>query len=446
MTMAVDTGADEAVTRLEELMLDRVYWALEHGIAPREAIRPSTEQGRAQAAGRCAQLLRRAGLGTGVVVLEWAGSAGVPIAEEESRRWGTEVFVPAFARGEVPDERLGRYLAVPATRTAVLNWLSGMAESIVRSRLAGPLGELIGDDDVAGRPRLAELRQLAAVHAGRVAPLTALDRILDLRRSHRRPPFLDDGLMARLWPQGCPPGEASELLRLIEQPHDVSADLPAWLGTVVVLRVPDDNAGFDAWLALIEQLSGHVMYGRLNRDARDRVDRLRDTSTRLRAAIHGAPHDEVGPLTELYSGFSFLSPDVRAALVRRLPPVMLTVPLTAAVLRECPDPVFDACCAEARTRLSAPDHPAEQAARLFKAMRDLRIRNGGERADALERTVLVDTLATWPRRDLAAVERALKKISVRLPEVFEVWRKQHAASGATTLTRVVGRFTRGRRD
>ena len=293
--------------------------------------------------------------------------------------------------------------AYPELATSLGDYLATLDMEAAGMLMEGVVGELLRSSDLRGNARVREIVLVEEARFGRLAPVTALRGVTELRSSHTSA-LSDEYLLKRLWPQGLStPDEAAELLSLLA--GDVR-HAPALELLDLALQRPRRLYDVPAWLKLCAAIRGHPVFAQLPVATRRLIEELQGLGELLAyARLHLADSDPSW-YEELHDQIERLPQATRELLRQSLADLMLAMPQPAKQLAGCSRPVFDVACDLARNRLGSkpPDHPL--AARLYQAARELQASPG--RAKQVESKVFIPTVLGWSRRDQREVAVLLK--------------------------------------
>jgi hypothetical protein len=406
--LASQTGPAGRVAQIEDLLIEDAVSRIHAG----QPVGPArlSERGKAAARDQAAGLLTGATPGTALAVLDWAGVWSLGLPETRLEQYGRGCRIG----GPLTPELAQLLRRSPAVRRGLLIQLDGAAPELAETVLAGPTG--IRREELAGFPILAELWLLQAAALGMVAPVRALDEIADIRAAAGRSPRIDQALLDRLWPDGCPPGQLVELLDLIidELPDDVVRWLSTEAGALAAYWEPDDD-----WYRLAGVVASHPVQQVLAAADLQIMRTAAQAGPLLIRARASASQGDADVFAELFALY-------RAAADSRMRGVLdsgLAVSLAAAqplgpALRDCPDEVALAFGTELASRLARPQADVALAARVFAAQADPDV--AGQPTLASQLAWAVQPVRTWSRRDLAALNRALDSNDAAA-KLFRTW-------------------------
>jgi GTPase-associated protein 1, N-terminal domain type 2/GTPase-associated protein 1, middle domain/GTPase-associated protein 1, C-terminal domain len=384
---------------------------------------PLTGAAAAAAQAQAAVILSSATPAAAAAMLDWAAASGVVVPDADLERLGRDGLDPG-----TPEPELTPLLRrSPAIRRGLLARLAGEPRQLAEALVAGPLGDLIGRDDLAAYPGLTELWLLRCAAKDSLPPLRAFDEIVDVREGAQRSPRVDGALLDRLWPGGCPPDQIAELLGAVTVPCE--QDVLDWLAREISAAPPRDQMK-GGWFQLAQTLAEHPVLpllphesARLMRSAAQVGPLLR----RARAAMSGG---DVGVFAELFASYQAADDDTRLLLDGELPVLLAEAEPLGPALRGCPESVAVAFCGELASRLAPLQPDVLLAERVFAALGD---------QDVLAQPALSERLADvfeqvrgWRRRDLGALGHALGH-SDELTASFRAWRDERRGGLARRL-------------
>jgi hypothetical protein len=400
-------GAIGQLQRIEVTLVGRAASQLAGGQPPSGPTPTVTTEGIQVAVANCERLIRSADAATALAVLDWARETGLKPDPRLVERSGRDVIGPALLAMNA-DRRIVRTgRAYPALARGLAAFITTAGPHAAPVLLRGVAGELLDANDLRLYPELREMLLLEEVRSGRLAPVQGLRELVELRPPAASP-LRDVNLLAGLWPHGLTtPGEAAQLLPLLD--GNVR-------GTPVLdlldraLQPPRRLDHLDAWFDLCVRALGHPVRAQLPAPTRARLTTLRglgDICAGLRRAIE---HGDMVRYRVLEDHVEGLPRETRDLLRQYLAYLMSTASRPEKQLAACAEPVFQAICWHARTRLGMRPANHQLAARLFQARHELR----GDRATVhrglvLETEVLAPTVPGWSRHDRGQVVNILKK-------------------------------------
>jgi hypothetical protein len=291
----------------------------------------------------------------------------------------------------------------PGLVHTLLSRLAGEPPELAEVVLTGPVGTVIGRDDLAGFPILTELWLLRSVAQGAVEPVRALDEIADVRAAAGRSLRVDLGLLTRLWPAGCPPRDLAELLGMIVD--DSPVDVGNWITAEVCAQAgygePDSE-----WYQLAAVVADHPVQGALPSDEVRIIQNAAQAGPLLARARRHAPLGDAAVFAELFALHATATDSrTRGLLEQDLPNLLAeAVPLGPA-LRGCPAEVAPALGTELASRLAAPQADVALAAQVFAALADPDVADRSVLAEQM--TAAAEPVRSWSGHDLTALGRAL---------------------------------------
>lgn len=411
-------GAVGQRQRIEVILVKRATSQLARGQSPSGPTPATTTEGIEVAVTNCERLLGSADAATALAVLDWAQETGLKPDPRLVERCGRDVIGPVLLAMN-SDRRIVRAgQAYPALARGLATFITAAGPQVAPTLLRGVAGELLDANDLRRYPKLREMLVLEEVRSGRLQPVQGLRELLELHPPAASP-LRDEYLLARLWPRGLTtPGEAGQFLWLLDD--DVRGTLA--LGLLDRALQPPryiDNLG--AWYDLCAQAFDHPVCAQLPAATRLRLKTLHNLGGVLEELRRAIKHGDMAAYRKLEDHVEGLPWDTRGLLRQYVAHLTLTAPRPAAQLAACGEPVFQAICAHARTRLGMPPADPQLAARLFQSRYDLRRdRATARRGLLLENDVLAPTVPGWPRRDRGQVENILKQDASRGPLRFLV--------------------------
>ena len=411
LALAGQAGAADQVASIEDLLIEDAVGRISAG----QPVGPArlTERGTGMARDRAIQLLEGATARTALAVLDWAVAWYLGLPEGCLEQYGQGCPI-----GEPPTQELTQLLRQSTTiRRGLLAQLDSAAPEVAAAVLAGPLGSGIRREELAGFPTVAELWLLQAAGQGRVAPLRALDEIADARAAAGHSPRIDQALLRRLWPDGCPPDELVELLGLIidDPPDDVAGWLSSEAGALAAYWEPDDD-----WYRLAEVVAGHPareVLAPADLQIMLAAAQAGPLLIRARARAAGGDADVFAELFALYQ--TATDSRMRGVLDGDLPGLLAAADPLGPALCGCPEPVVLALGRELASRLSPSRADVALAARVFAARADPAVADQPTQASQL--AAACQPVRSWPRRELAALGRALDGDRAAA-KLFGTWR------------------------
>ncbi|GLW61879.1 hypothetical protein Arub01_01230 [Actinomadura rubrobrunea] len=283
-------------------------------------------------------------------------------------------------------------------------------------------------DELAGMPSLLQARLVARA---RRHPERRVDTALEVLSMRGPSGRIDNALLLALWPDGWSFDDARALLaRLPERCAGDSVFVP-WVERLPHERLTPGDA--DAYGALCDTLAELPLAAMLKTGLRDRLKAMttiREAERRFAEAVRKRRDAE-----SLAAGEALLAaydaPVVEPArdyLRIRLAALLPTLPhdLRAALLVRAPDEVVRDHLAQVERGLDGDEAAAVAVAgAAFTTLCAAARRKDGKKvADGLQ-AVLLHRLPDWRKRRLNAVEREVRRRSVRMAEEFKRWRSRH---------------------
>ncbi len=395
-------------SRLEQLLAGRAVAHIACG-EPAEPVQlsPQAAQG-AQA--EVSTLLQAATPAVTLAALRWAAASGAMPPEADLERYGQNRLSLT-----APESDLTQILqSDPAILRGFLARLAYEPPWQAARVLAGPVGDLVSDDDLAPYPGLAEERLLAAVAERRMDPVRAFDRIFDIRSGAQRSPFVDTGLLDRLWPRGCPPQQLAEMLAVMADHPDPG--IRDWfVRQIDACAQAGTSAG---WLELVQALAGSSLLSELPVRLVKAVNNTAAAEGKRRRASSAVDCGDLSVFADLYADYTAADDRTRRSLARDLAELLSRAEPLAVALRDCPPGVMAVFSEGLQSWLDPLRKDANLAARVFTALTDPALRP--DLADALEGAF--EQVRDWDRREL----RHLGHFLSGKPEVakqFQAWRE-----------------------
>lgn len=409
--LATQARAADRVAHIEDLLIEDAVSRIDAG----QPVGPArlTERGTEAARDRAAGLLDDATARTALAVLDWANAWHLGLSAARLEQYGQSCRI-----GEPPTPELGQLLRRSgAVRQGLLTQLEVAAPELAEAVLGGPLGTGIRREELAAFPTLAELWLLRAAGQGRVAPLRALDEIADGRAAAGHSPRVDQALLRRLWPNGCPPGQLLELLDLIidDPPDDVVGWLHAETGALAEYGQPDDD-----WYRLAEGVASHPVQDVLAAEDLQIMLTAAQAGPLLSRARASASQGDADVFAELFALYQAATDSrMRQVLEGGLPALLAVAQPLGPALRGCPDAVALALGGELASRLAPPRADVALAARVFAARADPGV--AGQPTLAGQLAAAAEVVRSWSRRDQAALSRVLDS-DRGAAKLFGTWR------------------------
>lgn len=372
--------ASGRVQHIERLLAELVVSSISRGAEPVPVrLSPRSESMAIKLAGHA---LDQASPAVALAVLDWAAASGVALPDPilEAYGWASPdlgVDAPELTA------MLGRY---PAVLRGLLDRLEGEPTDLAEAVLSGDAAGDIRREDLVAHPCLTELWLLQSVERGFVEPMRALDEICDLRGPRDVGAAVDAALLGRLWPRGCSPAEAEDLLAVVgDMPqHDAAEWLAAQIGALVSEDAADTNR-----LRLARAVADHPILLELPES--------RGQAVSVAAALWTLLHD--------------------AATL-------------GGYLHDCPARVRPAFGHELARRLGRRPADLALAGRVFAALAEPDTRRHPLAADTL--TSALDGLDEWRADDLGELERMLEG-SADSAIMFRAWRDERGRPAGLPL-------------
>jgi hypothetical protein len=397
------------VERLVQLLAGRAVTHISRGESA-EPIRLSpsaAESARAEVS----HLLRTATPTVALAALGWAAASGAMPPELELDRYGQASLDP-----NKPEPEMTRILrSYPAILRGFLARLADEPPRLASRVLAGPVGALVSEHDLALYPGLAEEWLLVLVDQRRMDPQRAFDRIVDIRSGAERSPFVDTGLLDRLWPTGCPPQQLVELLGVLAEFPGL--DIRDWFVRQIGAAAAQGTTSA-GWLNLAQALTSHSLLPMLPERLAKLVHTTASAEERRRWANSAVDRGDLSVFADLYADYEAAADRARVSLARDLAELFSRAEPLGAALHGCPDGVMAVFREGLQAWLAPSRKDASLAARVFTALTDPGLRP--ELAGQLE--AAFEQVRGWHRRDLGLIGHLLSG----KPEVakqFQAWRE-----------------------
>jgi hypothetical protein len=420
--LAARLRATAVTERLELGMVAAAYVRIGRGEPAGPPVRLTSQAAKDEAASQCVAALDRLPVEYAPALLKWTADAGAVLAPGEFREFGL------FLDPAIDADLLGTILTGrPYVVEGLLSRLSAHPDE---ARDLFTRTSVVGYDEVAGQPRLAEQWVLGARARGEGTAIDAFREIRALRRSSGSVPDVD--LLSELWPGECPAGDLRELL-----PAAAEADAEDWLAKRIGRTLSDDSSHGRAGLA--KALDGYpALRDRLPGDLRQTADSLAKTGTLVANASVKVARGDTRVFRELYRSYVNGDRQARKLLDKQIPKLLCQTDRLDLAMRDCPEPVRHAFCVELQTQL----HPlyAEAAAlgaRVFFAMLYLDGRGAAATREALDQALL-QQVRNWPGNRRRALRKALNKTDA---EEFDRWWEDHHGGA---LVKIRGLLRRGK--
>lgn len=401
--------------RLEQLLAERAVAHASRG-EPAEPVRlgPEAAQG---ARAEVSSLLQTAAPAIALAALGWAAASGAMPQDAELERYGQVVLDP-----RTPEQELTLILrSYPAVLRGFLARLAAGPAPAAGRVLAGPAGALVSDHDLAPYPGLAEERLLVLVDKRRVDPQRAYDRIVDIRSGAGRSPFVDAGMLGRLWPAGCPPQQVAELLYLLADSPDL--DIRDWFVRQIQTAAAQGPRS-TGWLNLAQALTDRSLLPLLPDRLARAVHQTASAEQKRRWANSAVDRGDLSVFADLYAEYEAAPGRARRSLARDLSDLLCKAEPLGAALRGCPDGVMAVFCAELQAWLAPSRKDASLAVRVLTALTDrgLPPELVNQLAVPFEQQV-----GDWGRRDLGTIKHFLSG-KPEVAEKFQAWRESQRGS------------------
>ena len=407
--------------QLDRILIERAVTRISHG-EPTEPVRFSSraaESARAEVSG----LLRTAGPAVALASLEWAAASHVMPADTELERYGHAGLGLTTAEPE-----LSRLLLFhPAIRRGFVARLASEPAGLAAGVLAGPAGACVHGADLACYPDLAEERLVILAGQGRVTPQRAYDQIVDIRIAAQRSPHADLALLGRLWPEGCPPEQITEMLGVLAERPD--PDIRHWFVSQIQAAA-DQGTRSTAWLQLALTLASRSLLSVLPDELAHVVESTVSGETKRRRARRAMARGDLSIFGKLYADHQAANASARDSSARDLARLLVRAEPLAAALDGCPPDVMAVFCAALPGWLDPSRPDPRLAARVFTALADPALQAQPELVHQL--TVAAEPVREWSRGDLAFVKRLLSA-NPAAERQFRKWRESHRGGLARKL-------------
>ena len=415
LALAQALPAPDLAVRMELTLAERSLTRLARG----EPALPVRITGRsAEARAQAMRLLRGATPATALAVLEWAAASGLSLPDTELAQYGRTLLDLGTSGPELA--RLLRQS--PAVRRGLLERLAGEPPSVAETLFSGAA---IERDDLAAYPGLTELWLVQAAVQGTLDPLRAFDEISDLRALDERSPRLDGELLARLWPDGCPPEQVAELLQAVTEPPE--ADVLAWFTAEIGEIVARGPLGGLPRLA--QALNGHPVLPLLPEADQRAIQQAPEVESMLRQARLAVRRGDVTMFAGLFAAYAAVDDDNRRLLRRELAPLLAEASPLGGALSDCPEDVAAGFCRELANWLGPMTADVGLAGRVFAALAHPGVVRQPALAERLR--AAFEQVRRWHRRDLGALARALERDG--LGQSFAAWRSEQQGGLARRL-------------
>ena len=396
--------------RLEELLAERAVAHIRHGERAEPVHLGDQAAQRVQA--ELSGLLRTTKPSVVLTALEWATASGAMPSDAELERYGYNGLAP-----NAPEPELTRLLrSCPPIKRGFLARLGRESPQLAARVFAGPVGALVTDDDLAEYPGLAEERVLAAVARQRMNPVDAYDRIADIRRNAQGPSAEDAaGLLARLWPTGCPPRQLADMLSVMADSRDPR--VRDWF-VLQIQTAASHGTASEGWLDLAQELIRHSLLPMLPDGLARTVQSTASAENKRRRVRSAMDRGDMRIFADLYAEYESLGGRARAAAADELAVQLARANPLAAALRGCPTAVMAVFCEGLHDWLDPSRRDGGLAARVFTAIHDPDLPR--ELVGPL--AVAFEHVAEWGRRDLGYIGNLLST-NPELGKQFQTWRE-----------------------
>lgn len=416
LELAHEVPAPSRIEPLETILTDRAITHLSRG----EAATPVALTGPTAATvrDRAAELLATAPLATAVLLLGWTEASGAVLAERDLERFGQTQLDPASPAPEMA-ELIG---SSPAIMHGLLDRLAAEPPAVTEALLSGPVGALLTRDAMADYPALTELWLIQRVAQHGRKPLKAFDQIVDVRWNAGRVPLVDAALLQLLWPDGCPPGQVTELLGAFagqDRNFGLMPDVVAWFSDQISAAI-ESELPVDRWLRLVRELAGHPILPLLPAEVAGPIAVAAQVASLLDAARTDRGADQPDPFRQLYRIYAETDGNTRRLLIRELPARLAEARPLDQVLSGCPPEVVAAFGQLLTERLNAAQPDLGLAQQLFVAINHPDV-TGPALAQWLGGPF--EQVGTWRRRDAIALGQRLEENG--LADAFQAWRDTH---------------------
>lgn len=411
--------------RLERLLVDRATAHLARG-EPAVLVQPQSLAVIEVIQAQIADLLQRATPEIALAALDWAVAAGATPSEAGLERYGRASLGPGL-----PEPELMQILRTfPGTLRGLLAQLAIETPQLAETVLAGPVGELIGRNDLLQYPMLTVEWRLACVAQGRMEPMRAFDEIVDIRSKARQRPIVDGLLLGRLWPTGCPASRITELLDSDSVIRSSDPEVLDWL-VAQIDAAAAHGTKTDGWLRLAQAITTHRLLPMLPRDLARTVQDTVSAAPKLRRARAAVNKGDVGVFAGLYDDYRAADDRTRGLWRDNLADMLCNAEPLYIALRGCPTEVMEAFCHRLERFLAPSRADARIAARVFEALTEPGLQAQLELFDQLR--VAFEQVSSWRRRDLNFLAQFLARYPPGVAELFQEWRENHRGGLARKL-------------
>lgn len=397
--------------RLEHLLAERAITHIRHG-EPAEPVRLSP-RGAQSAQAEVSDLLRTASPGVTLAALEWAAASEAMPPEIELERYGQAALGPNTPQPELT--RLLRFY--PAILHGFLARLAHEPPQSAARLLAGPVGALVSDDDLAQYPGLAEERLLVSVAQRRTEPQRAYDRIVDIRIAAQRSPFVDAELLDRLWPTECPPQQIADLLSIMADSPD--PHIRSWFVRQIQAAAAQGTRSA-GWLKLAEALSSSSLLPQLPKRLAQVVHSTASAEEKRRRASSAVDRGDLSVFADLYADYAATDDSARLLSARDLAELLYRAEPLSVALHGCPADVMTVFCQGLQSWLASSRKDAMLAARVFTALTDPGVQARPELVDQLADAF--EQVRDWHRRELGHIRHFLSG-NPEVVKLFQAWRE-----------------------
>jgi hypothetical protein len=368
-------------------------------------------------------LLRTASSAVALAALEWAAASEAIPPEIELERYGQAALDLSTPEAElIPLLRFH-----PAILRGFLARLAREPPQLAGTVLAGPVGALISDDDLAQYPGLAEERLLVSVAQRRLEPQRAYDRIVDIRIAAQRSPFVDAELLGRLWPSGCPPQQIADLLGIMADFPD--PDMRYWFERQIRAAAAQGTRSA-GWLKLAQALTDRSLLPQLPEKLAQVVRSTTSAEQKRRWASSAVDRGDLSVFADLYADYAATDDSARFSSARDLAELLYRAEPLSTALRGCPADVMTLFCQGLQSWLASSRKDAMLAARVFTALADPGLQARPELLNQL--AAAFEQVRDWHRRDLGHIRHFLSE-NPEAAKLFQAWRESQRGGLARKL-------------
>lgn len=419
----------ELTVQIEHAVVEEELRRVVHlaGVDIGTGVRVTTDEGRAFAAGQCAERLAEASAPVAIALLGWSTDLGLELPDAALRACGEHTLGPQLA-GRPDEDTLG---VLAGARPLIEGALAHLAAVVSQEPDAVVHALAAGLDDVASRAQvplpdaLAEAALLASV---RTHPET---RIAALGRFMARPGGLQlsEHLLRGIWQEGrWTAAEAQEAIGVLQPEKVLAEPVSGWIARTV-LDPPRYDGYLSSYRRLCQAVEASGLAGRLP-EVRSRLDSFADVSREIERAETERGRRQAAIIRQLASSYPGQPPPVQDLLCEALvgqPEKMAGSRYLGYAVEKYPRRVVSAFLGTARVRLAGPPD-AGTAARLFRCLTALK--HAGDRliAPGLE-DILRERLGVWRRSDLDRLYESLLDTDQEAADDFASWRQQHLTAG-----------------